>query len=140
MGQPKASIKKPYRLNPGDTIGVVAPAGPFDPELFLTGVTVLEALGYRVFQPEGLTLRDRFLAGPDEHRAGLINQMFADPEIKGVCCARGGYGSLRILDSIDYGLIRRFQRYQRPFMGVGKPMQPIGIPWPRHDQAGQGKC
>jgi len=107
MGHPKASIKKPSRLNPGDTIGVAAPAGPFDPELFLKGVTALEALGYRVFQPEGLTLRDRFLAGPDEHRAGLINQMFADPEIKGVCCARGGYGSLRILDLIDYGLIRQ---------------------------------
>jgi len=98
---------KPPKLNPGDTIGVVAPAGLFDPELFKKGVAVLEALGYRVHLPEGLTTKDRFLAGPDQHRAGLINQMFADPEIKGIFCARGGYGSLRILDLIDYDLIHR---------------------------------
>jgi len=98
---------KPPKLNPGDTIGVVAPAGPFDPELFEKGVAALETIGYQVFLPEGLTLSDRFLAGSDEHRARLINEMFADPEIKGVFCARGGYGSLRILDLIDYDLIRQ---------------------------------
>jgi len=98
---------KPSKLNPGDTIGVVAPAGPFDPDLFKKGVAALKALEYRVYLPEGLTSKDRFLAGSDQHRAGLINQMFADPEIKGILCARGGYGSLRILDLIDYNLIQR---------------------------------
>ena len=97
---------KPLKLNPGDTIGVVAPAGLFDPKLFKKGVAALQTLGYQVHLPEGLTSKDRFLAGPDQHRAGLINQMFADPEIKGILCARGGYGSLRILDLIDYDLIR----------------------------------
>ena len=52
-------------------------------------------------------MQDRFLAGPDEHRAELFNRMFADPKLKGVFCARGGYGSLRILDLIDYDLIRQ---------------------------------
>ncbi len=102
-----STIKKPTQLSPGDTIGVVAPAGPFDPELFQKGITALETMGYRVFQPEGLTLRDRFLAGSDQHRADLINQLFADSGIQGIFCARGGYGSLRLLDLIDYGLIRQ---------------------------------
>ena len=105
---------KPPRLNPGDTIGIIAPAGPFDPELFQKGVAVLQTMGYRVFQPEGLTENDRFLAGSDQHRAGLLNDMFADPGIKGVFCARGGYGSLRILDLVDYDLIR-----QNPKVFVG---------------------
>ena len=101
------TTKKTPRLKPGDTIGIVAPAGPFDPELFQKGVAVIEGLGYRVFQPKGLALSDRFLAGPDQHRARLFNDIFADPEIKGVFCARGGYGSLRILDLLNYDLIRQ---------------------------------
>ena len=107
MSRQNASIKKPTRLKSGDTIGLVAPAGPFDSDLFQKGVAALETMGYRVCLPEGLTLGDRFLAGPDEHRADLIKQMFADPDIKGIFCARGGYGSLRILDLIDYNLIRQ---------------------------------
>ena len=107
MSRPKVSMRKPPRLNPGDTIGIVAPAGPFDPDLFQKGVAALEAMGYRVYQPEGLSLQDRFLAGSDQHRADLIKRMFIDPDIKGVFCARGGYGSLRILDIIDYDLIRQ---------------------------------
>jgi len=99
-------MKKPSRLKPGDTIGIVAPAGPFDPDLFQKGVAALEDMGYGVFQPDGLDKRNRFLAGPDEHRADLINQMFADPDINAIFCARGGYGSQRILDSIDYEVIR----------------------------------
>lgn len=109
-----STIKKPTPLSPGDTIGVVAPAGPFDPELFQKGIVALGTMGYRVFQPEGLTLRDRFLAGSDQHRADLINQLFADPGIKGVFCARGGYGSLRLLNLIDYGLI-----WQNPKVFIG---------------------
>lgn len=97
--------KKPLALSSGDTIGIVAPAAPFNPDLFQKGISVLEVMGYRVYLPEGLSSKDRFLAGPDAHRANLINQMFADPAIKGIFCARGGYGSLRILDLVDYGLI-----------------------------------
>jgi len=107
MSHRNLPVIKPSKLNPGDTIGVVAPAGPFDPDLFKKGVAALETMGYRVFQPEGLPESDRFLAGSDQHRARLLNDMFADPAIKGVFCARGGYGSLRILDLIDYDLIRQ---------------------------------
>ena len=107
MSHRNLPVIKPPKLNPGDTIGVVAPAGPFDPELFEKGVSALGAMGYQVFQPRGLTLQDRFLAGSDSHRAGLLNDMFADPAIKGIFCARGGYGSLRILDLINYDLIQQ---------------------------------
>jgi muramoyltetrapeptide carboxypeptidase len=114
MNDRHLTIKKPTQLSPGDTIGVVAPAGPFDPDLFQKGITALEVMGYRVFQPEGLTLKDRFLAGSDQHRADLLNQLFANPGIKGVFCARGGYGSLRLLDLIDYDLI-----WQNPKVFIG---------------------
>ena len=114
MKDRQSTIKKPTRLQPGDTIGVVAPAGPFDIDLFKRGIATLKAIGYRVFQPEGLALRDRFLAGSDHHRADLINQLFADPDINGIFCARGGYGTLRLLDLIDYDLI-----WQNPKVFIG---------------------
>ena len=120
-------MKKPPRLKPGDTIGIVAPAGPYDPDLFNKGVDVIRGKGYHVFQPDGLGLKNGFLAGPDEHRAGLINRMFADPEIMGVFCARGGYGSLRILDLLDYDLIRQNPKVFVGFSDISALLQVLEI-------------
>lgn len=97
---------KPAPLRLGETIGIVAPAGPYDPKLFEKGTDVISSLGYEVIIPENLGQRDGFLAGSDEHRADIINQMFRNPDVQGIICARGGYGSMRILDLIDYDLIR----------------------------------
>jgi muramoyltetrapeptide carboxypeptidase len=98
---------KPRGLKPGDTIGIVAPAGPFDPKQLDQGVAVLKSMGYAVKIPEDLGLADGFLAGPDTHRASLINSFFADSQVNGIVCARGGYGSMRILELLDYALIRK---------------------------------
>lgn len=100
------TIKKPPRLTPGDTIGVVAPASPFDQALFEKGVAVLENMGYRVFLPDGLSRQGRFLAGPDRHRAGLVNRMLSDKNVNGIFCARGGYGSMRLLDHIAFDALQ----------------------------------
>jgi len=57
--------------------------------------------------PEDLDQADGFLAGTDSHRASLINDLFSDSSINGIICARGGYGSMRILDLVDYEMIRK---------------------------------
>ncbi|MBW2676591.1 MAG: LD-carboxypeptidase [Deltaproteobacteria bacterium] len=126
MKNQNSTITKPPRLVPGDTIGIVAPAGPYDPELFRKGVAALEAMEFGVFQPPGLSKRERFLAGPDAHRAGLINQMFADPDIKGIFCARGGYGSLRILDLIAYDTIQQNPKVFIGFSDISALISAIG--------------
>jgi muramoyltetrapeptide carboxypeptidase len=97
---------KPKRVQSGDTLGIVAPAGPFDSKQLETGTAVLKSMGYTVKLPENLGQTDGFLAGPDTHRAALINSLFADRQVKGIVCARGGYGSMRILELLDYELIR----------------------------------
>lgn len=97
---------KPAPIHPGDTLGIVAPAGPFDQKLFDQGIDIIRSLGYGVVIPERLRKRDGFLAGSDDHRAAIINDMFGNPGIRGIICARGGYGSMRILDLIDYDIIR----------------------------------
>jgi muramoyltetrapeptide carboxypeptidase len=98
-------IKLPARLKPGDKVGVAAPAGPPDSETFLRGIRIWEEMGFSVYVPENLLDARGYLAGADGHRAELVNRLFADPTIDAIVCARGGYGSLRILDLLDYGVI-----------------------------------
>ncbi len=93
---------KPLRLGPGSVIGIAAPAGPFEPERLRQGVDVLRAMGFETLVPEGLLAARGYLAGTDAHRADILNRLFIDPGIDAVMCARGGYGSLRILSLLDY--------------------------------------
>ena len=94
-------------LKPGDTVGVVAPSGPFDPERLAHGLAYLEARGYRVRPGASLYARARYLAGDDAARAADLNAMFADPDVRAIFAARGGYGAARVLDLLDWALIRR---------------------------------
>lgn len=97
---------KPLRLTPGDTIGIVAPAGPFEKEVFKVGIEALEAMGFVTAVPEDLFETNGYLAGSDVHRANLINRLFAEDTIKAILCARGGFGSIRTLPLLDYESIR----------------------------------
>ncbi len=93
-------------LRPGDAIGVIAPAGPVDEAELRPGIDVLESAGYRVHPGRHVFDRAGYLAGGDEARLADLHDMFRDRNIRAVFCARGGYGSPRLLDRIDYDLIR----------------------------------
>jgi len=109
----KKSIRPPC-LKTGDTIGIVAPAGPFNPEKFVRGKAVLETMGFRIFYDESIFQQHGFLAGTDAQRADQMNRLFADPSVQAIVCARGGYGSMRILPLLDYQTI---QLHPKIFMG-----------------------
>ncbi len=97
----------PARLEPGDTIGLVAPSGSFDHQVFRSGIAVLEKKGFRISVPDNLFSKKGYLAGSDKQRALQLNNSFANPAIKAILCARGGFGALRILPFLDYHLISR---------------------------------
>lgn len=97
----------PPRLTAGATIGIAAPAGPFQTDLFDQGMDVLREMGFTVHIPESVFRRNGFLAGPDEARAEVLNDLFSDPAVDAVLCARGGYGSTRVLPHLDWEGIRR---------------------------------
>lgn len=97
---------KPRRLYPGDTIGVIAPASPGDLELSIAGVNWLEEQGFRVQLGKTVDQTLGYLAGSDAMRAADINAMFASPSIDGIVCLRGGYGTMRLLEMLDYECIR----------------------------------
>jgi muramoyltetrapeptide carboxypeptidase len=102
----KQSLIKPQALRPGDTIGIAAPASPFDQEAFERGVAVLESLGYRVKIPETLFMRQGYLAGSDTERASQLMGLFEDQSVSAIFCARGGFGSMKFLHLLDFDTIR----------------------------------
>src|SRR5437868_11624193 len=100
-------IIKPPRLNPGDTIGMVAPASaPPDPKAIDRSVEVIERLGFRAKLAPNVRKRWGFLAGSDRERASDIMKMFTDRNVNAILCVRGGYGTSRLLTRLDYRTIR----------------------------------
>jgi len=93
------SFRKSHVVHPGDTVAVVAPAGPFERAPLEAGIAVLGAR-YRLRYDERIYSRQRYLAGDDKRRAAELLSALADPEIKAVFCARGGYGTMRLLPQL----------------------------------------
>ncbi|OEU51943.1 MAG: hypothetical protein BA872_01120 [Desulfobacterales bacterium C00003060] len=96
---------KPPMLRPGDTIGIAAPASPFDQQAFEGGVAVLESMGYQVKVPANVFMRQGYLAGSDPERAGLLTKLFEDESVKAIFCARGGFGSIKLLPLLQFRTI-----------------------------------
>ncbi|MDP8267035.1 MAG: LD-carboxypeptidase [Candidatus Aceula meridiana] len=100
-------MKKPAKLQSGDTIGIVAPASSFDKENFKKGIKVLRALGYKVKYEKSIFNKCWSKTGHNKQRGKQINRMFADPEIKVILCAKGGYGSQEIISFVDLEVIKK---------------------------------
>lgn len=100
------ALIKPKALKKGDTIGLITPASAVTRQAFEKAVENLEAMGFVVKYTENMSVRKGFLAGTDQQRLDDLHQMFSDPNIDGIVCARGGYGSGRLLPKINYDLIK----------------------------------
>ena len=105
LGPP--SIVKPPALRLGDTIAIVGPASPTPPEDVAEAVRNIRKLGYEVRVAASTSARFGYLAGDDEARTRELMEAFLDPAVRVILCARGGYGSPRILDRLDYAAIRK---------------------------------
>jgi len=99
-------MKNFYPLKKGDTIGVVAPSARFDDKKFKKGVGCLQKMGFEVLVPRAIFGEKRYLAGEDHTRAAAVNELFANPKIKGIIAARGGFGAMRMLDYLDWEMIQ----------------------------------
>jgi muramoyltetrapeptide carboxypeptidase len=107
-------IRKPAPLRRGDVIGVIAPAGAVEEEKLQIGVRILEGAGFRVELGAAARHKAGYLAGTDHERAADLHDMFANPTIKAIIAARGGYGSGRLLPLLDPDRVR-----QHPKVFVG---------------------
>jgi muramoyltetrapeptide carboxypeptidase len=105
--EPKLEKIKPKRLQAGDLIGLITP-GSFIPDAALEkAVKNLETLGFRTALAPNIRAKMGYVAGTDQQRLDDLHGMFANPEIKAVWCARGGYGCTRLLPRINFNLIRQ---------------------------------
>ena len=102
-------------LPDGGTIGVAAPASPYESRSdVLRSVEWWESQGYRVKLAEHVLARDDFVAGDARDRAADLNALFADPEVDVVQCLQGGYGSAQVIPHLDFDAIAA---NPRPFVG-----------------------
>jgi muramoyltetrapeptide carboxypeptidase len=97
---------RPPRLRPDDPVRVVAASGPVDRKDFEAGVRALEGRYRLCYDETSLFARQGFLAGEDAQRLQALNAAIDDPECRAIFPARGGYGLLRILPSIDRDALR----------------------------------
>jgi muramoyltetrapeptide carboxypeptidase len=105
---PARGRRLPPPLNPGDTVALVSPSSAIDDPFELQlAQEAMQALGFEVRTGAHYADRRGHLAGTDAERAGDLNAMFADREVKAVICVRGGSGAARLLPLLDYDAIRR---------------------------------
>jgi len=97
---------KPPALRPGDTIGVVSPSSFKALEALQPGIDKIRRRGYQLVFGEHAFDRRGYLAGDDRDRAADLNAMFARQDVRAILCTRGGYGASRILDHLDWDVIR----------------------------------
>jgi muramoyltetrapeptide carboxypeptidase len=109
VGEARGMLRPP-RLRPGDPVRVIAPSGPFDRTLFYRALGWLSRR-YRVSWDHGILARVGFLAGDDERRFAELDAALADPALKAVFSARGGYGSTRICHKGDFSRLRRAPKW-----------------------------
>ena len=101
-------LLRPKALRRGDVIGLVAPAGAlWRPDRVEGCVRYLEGQGYRVEVGAHALGNEGAFSGTDDERLCDLNGMLRDPRIRAILALRGGYGTPRLLDRIDYAAVRR---------------------------------
>lgn len=97
--------KQGKAVYPGDTLGIVGPSSTLGDHGLEKGLAVLHQLGYKTKLGASATAHWGYLAGTDELRARDMANMFADDDVDGIICLRGGYGATRLLPLLDYQTI-----------------------------------
>ncbi|WP_133713018.1 S66 peptidase family protein [Myroides indicus] len=110
-------IKPPY-LKKGDKIAIVCTARKFSKEEAQPAIQLMESWGLQVVLGETIGKDNFQLGGTDEDRVNDFNKQLANPEIKAIWCARGGYGTVRIIDQIDFGLLTKSPKWIIGFSDV----------------------
>lgn len=112
-------VIKPPCLKTGDTIAITSPAGAvWDDAQVDKFVSILENSGFQV--KRGQTLKEKFgyFAGNDALRAKELNDLFADKYVNGIFCMKGGWGCARILDQLDYEMIKKHPKVLMGFSDI----------------------
>src|ERR1700742_4512310 len=100
------SLLIPPYLRNGDTIGITCPAGDITAKEIQPAVQLIQSWGFRIKIGDTVGKKDFIFGGTDEERAADFQQMLRDPELSAILCARGGYGAVHIVDSLDFSPLK----------------------------------
>ncbi|MCB2201288.1 LD-carboxypeptidase [bacterium] len=98
---------KPPSLIKGDKIGLVAPARKIKPEEIEKSIHIIESQGFTPVYDEKIFAAENQFAGIDQVRASTMQHSLDDPDVKAIFCVRGGYGSVRIIDLLNFDQFRK---------------------------------
>jgi muramoyltetrapeptide carboxypeptidase len=104
------SYKTPPYLMPGDTVAITCPAKKL-PHDITDAVKLLKSWGLNVVLGETVNASWHQFAGTDELRTADMQQFLNDPEIKAIFAARGGYGTIRIIDDLDFTIFKKHPKW-----------------------------
>ena len=120
--QPVNFFKTPYcippYLIPGAVIGITSPAGFITRDEMQPAITVLESWGYKIKIGATIGRRDFTFGGTDDERREDMQQLLNDPAIAAILFARGGYGSVRIVDALDWTAFKKAPKWVIGFSDV----------------------
>src|ERR1700680_1412046 len=105
---------KPPALQPGDTVGIIAPASNISRELLEAGCDALRRLGYKPFYLDSIIEKNLYFAGSVERRARELDEMFSRDDVRAIVCARGGYGANYLLDTLN---LEKIKAHPKIFVG-----------------------
>jgi muramoyltetrapeptide carboxypeptidase len=112
--QAQTPVKMPPYLKKGDTVGILATARKVDLAPLQPAINLLKSWGLNVVIGKTIGKDNNQLAGPDWQRATDMQEMMDNPAIKAIWCAKGGYGTVRIIDRLDF---TKFKKKPKWFIG-----------------------
>lgn len=132
------ALRKARALRPGDTIGIATPASPVDVAVLEAGEVLVRELGFEPRRGSSVLKGQGYLAGTDDARAAELMELVRARDVHAIWCARGGYGSQRIVSQLDAAVVRNaakplvgysdvttlllWQRRAAGLMGIHGPM------------------
>jgi muramoyltetrapeptide carboxypeptidase len=108
----------PANLKKGDRIRIIAPAGKVQKDKVLPGIELLQDVGYEVLVGKHVFDRNFQYSGTDMHRAVDLQEAIDDTQTKAIICARGGYGSVRIIEKLDFSPLLKNPKWLVGFSDV----------------------
>lgn len=100
------------------TIGIIALSGVIDKEKLNFAINNLKSLGYKVKLSKNVLDTNRYLAGNDKDKVEELEKFFLDPKIDIIMTARGGYGAIRLIDKINYNILKNHPKIFTGFSDV----------------------
>jgi len=104
-------MKIPEYLNKGDQIAIVATARKIQQRELQSAIELLESWGLKVVIGASIGLAENQFAGSDEERARDFQQQLDNPEIKAIWCGKGGYGTVRMIDKLDFSTFKKHPKW-----------------------------